>query len=295
MKNDRTDEFIVGFDREDRPRIRGRRQLHLAAVFEPHVRRYARSPAGGLRRGAVHAGRKHVPSGQERPVPDRHLLSAAVPAADDSAADVFGADLYNRTFNGFELTARKRMSHHWLMNTSFSYNSTVVNNGFAGAYQNTIGEDPTNLSTRNGFQYDYASAGSGLGNIYVNSKYLFKISGLYQLPLAVNVSAFYNARQGYPFEASVNSPSRLNGAGIATILLDGVGDNRLPTYQNIDFHVERPIKIGTVRFIPSLDLFNVGNANTILALQRQQNSGIANDISQILAPRVARVGVRVNW
>jgi hypothetical protein len=187
------------------------------------------------------------------------------------------------------------MSHHWLMNTSFSYNSTIVNNGFAGAVANTIGEDPSNLSTRNGFQYDYASAGSGLGNIYVNSKYLFKISGLYQLPLAVNVSAFYNARQGYPFEANVNSPSRLNGAGIATILLDGVGDNRLPTYQNIDFHVERPIKVGTVRFIPSLDLFNVGNANTILALQRQQNSAIANNISQILAPRVARVGVRVNW
>ena len=120
-------------------------------------------------------------------------------------------------------------------------------------------------------------------------------SGLYQLPGQVNISAFYNARQGYLFEANLNSPSRLNGAGIATILLDPVGDNRLPTYQNIDFHVERPVKVGTVRFIPSLDVFNVGNGNTILALQRQQNSAIANNISQVLAPRVARIGVRVNW
>src|SRR5262249_51970627 len=158
-----------------------------------------------------------------------------------------------------------------------------------------IGEDPTNRTMRDGYQYDYATGGSGLGNVYVNAKYLFKISGLYQLPYSVNVSAFYNARQGYPFEASIQSPSRANGAGIATPLLDPVGETRLPTFQNLDFHVERPIKVSTVRFTPSLDIFNVGNSNTILALQRTQNAATANNISQIVAPRVARVGLRVSW
>jgi hypothetical protein len=207
----------------------------------------------------------------------------------------FTTDQYNRTFNGVELTARKRMSHHWLMNTSYAFNSTIVNNGFSGAGANTVSEDPTNLALRNGYQYDYATAGSGLGNVYVNAKWLFKLSGLVQLPGAVNVSAFYNARQGYPFEASIQSPSRANGAGIATILLDGVGTNRLPNYQNVDFHVERPVRFGTVRFIPSLDVFNLSNGNTIQALQRTQNGATANNISAVLAPRVARIGVRVNW
>jgi len=207
----------------------------------------------------------------------------------------FSSDLYNRTFNGVDLTARKRLSHRWLMNTSVSYNSTIVNNGFGGAVANTIPEDPTNLSTRNGFQYDYASAGSGLGNIYVNAKWLFKISGLYQLPGDVNVSAFYNARQGYPFEALVRQATRPLGGGTADVLLDPVGENRLQNYQNLDFHVERPVKLGTARFIPSMDVFNIGNMNTVLALQRQQNSTIANNISQVLAPRVIRFGVRVNW
>ena len=187
------------------------------------------------------------------------------------------------------------MSQRWLMNTSFVYNSTIVDNGFAGAGANTVSEDPTNLAARNGFQYDYATAGSGLGNVYVNAKWLFKLSGLYQLPGEVNVSAFYNARQGYPFEASIQSPSRASGAGIATILLDNVGDNRLPNYQNLDFHVERPLKLGTVRFVPSMDVFNMMNSNTIQALQRTQNGATANNISAVLAPRVLRVGVRVNW
>jgi hypothetical protein len=44
--------------------------------------------------------------------------------------------------------------------------------------------------------------------VYVNAKWLFKLSGLYQIPGEVNLSAFYNARQGYPFEASIQSPSR---------------------------------------------------------------------------------------
>jgi hypothetical protein len=207
---------------------------------------------------------------------------------------------FNRTFNGVELSARKRMSHHWLMNTSFSYNSTIVNfGGFPGSQPNagsaTISEDPTGRDKRDGFQYDFLTAGSGIGNVYVNAKWLFKISGLYQLPGDLNVSAFYNARQGYPLENTVQTPSRINGGGQVDVPMDPIGDVRLPNYQNIDFHLERPVKAGTVRFIPSLDIFNVGNFNTIQAIRSRQNAANANQIQAILAPRVIRFGVRVNW
>ena len=190
---------------------------------------------------------------------------------------------------------RRRMSHHWLLNSSFAFNSAVVHNGFAGAGANTVSEDPTNLSARHGFQYDPLTAGSGLGNVYVNAKWLFKLSGVYEAPYGVNVSAFYNARQGYPFEASVQSPSRLNGAGIATILLDGVGENRLPDFQNVDVHVDRAVRIGTVRLVPGVDIFNLLNSNTVQALQRTQNASTANNISAVVAPRVIRAGVKLTW
>ena len=53
-----------------------------------------------------------------------------------------------------------------------------------------------------------------------------------QLPFAINVSAFYNARQGYPQEISVQSPPaprrttgcRGNGSGQIDVLLDPVGE-----------------------------------------------------------------------
>ncbi len=217
---------------------------------------------------------------------------------------------YNRTFNGIELTGRKRMSNHWMMNTSFSYNSTPVHFGsFPGAANQSSGtsgtipisEDPTNRDVRNGGQYDYLTSGSGIGNVYINAKWLFKISGVYQLPYDINVSAFYNARQGYPFEQGVLSPSRSNGAGTVFIVLDKIGDQRLPNYQNVDFHVERPVRMMNIHFVPSVDVFNLTNSDTVQAIRGTQNTGSAtspgnaNQIQAIVAPRVVRFGVRVNW
>jgi len=63
----------------------------------------------------------------------------------------------------------------------------------------------------------------------------------------------------------------------------------------LDRHVERPITIMTARLVPSIDVFNVGNFNTVQALQRQQNASTADNISAVLAPRIVRFGIRVNW
>ena len=111
----------------------------------------------------------------------------------------------------------------------------------------------------------------------------------------MNVSAFFNARQGYPEEFALNNTSRPNGAGTATILLDPVGSTRLPNYANVDLHVDRPVKVGTVRFVPSMDVFNLTNSNTIQGVRTTQNATNANQIQAITAPRVLRFGIRFNW
>jgi hypothetical protein len=197
---------------------------------------------------------------------------------------------FNRSYNGFEVSGRKRMANKWMMNSSVSYNSIIQNYG-AGSYQN-----PNNIDKRDGYQYDYSTAGSGIGNVFVNAKWLFKLSGLYQAPFQFNVSAFYNARQGYPFEAAISVNTALpNGGGTPTMILDPIGENRLPTYQNLDLGVERPISFGSIRFVPSFQVFNITNNDTIQALRGNQNATNANAIQAIVAPRVVRFGIRVNW
>jgi len=58
---------------------------------------------------------------------------------------------------------------------------------------------------------------------------------------------------------------------------------------------DRPIRIGGTRWIPSLDVFNVFNTNTVQAIRGTQNASNANNIQAIVAPRVLRFGIRVNW
>jgi hypothetical protein len=296
LKNDTTDEFIVGASRE---------VGHGFAVDANYIWRkydnFKQEFTNGLS-SANYISTQYTPTCTV-PGARCETVTAWYPTFLPTAVTTLrNTPNFNREFNGFELIGRKRMSNHWMMNTSFSYNSIIQNYG-DGSFQS-----PNNIDKRNGFQYDYATAGSGIGNVFVNAKWLYKLSGMYQLPYAINVSAFYNARQGYPFEAAVQLTNPIvltatgqtvttlpNGGGTPTIILDNIGDNRLPTFQNVDFHVERPVTFGSVHFVPSLDVFNVTNNNTIQALRGNQNATNANNIQAIVAPRVIRFGVRVNW
>jgi hypothetical protein len=312
LKNDTTDEFIVGVDHQVGAGF---------AIGANYVWRRYGNFLWSDRQGITSAdwvADTFTPAGSACPGDDGLRAEAATcptvtfyrPSFQQpTIVQLSNIPDFNRVFNGFELMARKRMSHGWMASTSFSYNDTKVNFGsFPGSQPSTaaaaITEDPTNRDNRNGFQYDYLTAGSGIGNVYVNSKWLFKASGLYEAPYHVMLSAFYNARQGYPQEITVQVPScggavttncRSNGAGTVDVLLNPVGETRLPSYQNVDFHVERPIKATHVTFVPSLDVFNVTNSNTIQAIRSRQNASNANQIQAITAPRVIRFGIRVNW
>jgi hypothetical protein len=312
LKNDTTDEFIVGVDREVGKGF---------AVGANYIWRRYTNFTWSDRQGITSAdwvASSFTPAGATCPGADGTRISAAnCPAVtfftpsfqQPTVVLLTNIPDFNRAFNGFELMARKRMADHWMLNSSFSFNSTKVNfGGFPGSQPSTaaatITEDPTNRDQRDGFQYDYLTTGSGIGNIYVNAKWLFKLSGMYQAPWGVNVSAFYNARQGYPQEITVQVPScggavttncRANGAGTVDVLLNPVGETRLPNFQNLDFHVERAVKVSHLQFVPSLDVFNVANANTVQAIRSRQNASNANQIQAIVAPRVIRFGVRVNW
>ncbi len=192
-----------------------------------------------------------------------------------------------RNFNGVELTLRKRYSNRWSANASFAYNDAKDYWDSAAAY-----EDPTQISKLNGAQYAPESGGSGIDNVFTNAKWLVKVTGLVTLPFDFNVGAFYNARQGYPMPQFILSPSRNNRAGQVRIYLDPLGDVRLPNFQSVDLKIDRAFAIKRLRVIPSIDLFNALNANTVLARRIQQNSSTAGNIPATAAPGSRGWGVR---
>ena len=289
LKNDTTDEFIVGLSREIGRGV-AVDASYIWRRYDNFSQSYNQFADGTIVPSSSYLSTLYTPtctvSGARC-----DAVTAYYPSIQSTGISrLINNPNLTRSYNGFELNGRKRMANHWMMNTSFSYNSAITHYG-DGSYQS-----PNNIAVRNGYQYDYATGGSGIGNVFVNAKWLFKLSGLYQLPYQFNVSAFYNSRQGYPYEAAVQVLTSLpNGGGQPTIILDPIGSNRLPTYQNLDLHFERPITLGTAHFVPSMDIFNITNNNTVQAMRGNQNASNANFIQAIVAPRVLRFGVRVNW
>jgi hypothetical protein len=207
-----------------------------------------------------------------------------------------------RSYHGVELALTKRFSNRWLGSASFAYNDARDHWRSADAYQ-----DPTNIDRLDGYEYAPESGGSGLDSVFTNAKWLFKASGMYSLPLGgLNVAGNLQYRQGYPFPRAIQVTNRGNGLGNINVLLAPLGSERLPDVTMLDFRVDRPIQIGQLRLIPSLDIFNLTNANTVQSRRRVMytfnhatgagsSPSNANNISGIITPRVIRFGLRVSW
>jgi len=287
IKNDRTREFIVGLDRQ---------LTREVAVGASYIwRKYDQfSWDDRLNFGSEHyVARTFTPAASACPAGARcetityYEPTVPIPGV-RQRTNIPGRD---RSYNGFELTARKRMSNRWMGNFSIAYNDAVEHwNSPAGF------EDPTNIIDKlHNAQFAPESGGSGIDNIFTNAKWLVKAFGQYMLPWDFSLAANYQIRQGYPFPQAIVTPTRANRAGTATVLLDPMGEVRHDNFQILDFRFERAFTFGDARVVPGLDVFNVSNGNTVLARRRNQNASNGNVVSGIVAPRVIRFGVRVQW
>jgi hypothetical protein len=162
----------------------------------------------------------------------------------------------------------------------------------------TASDDPSEAALVDNAQYAPESSGSGIGAVFTNAKWLAKASGMYTLPRNINVSGVWNARQGYPYiEAILVSGTALRprGAGDVLVPINPIGETRLSTFQQIDMKVEKAFRLGAAKLSGSFEVFNLANSNTVVTRERQLNSTSAGNARGILAPRVARFGVRVQW
>jgi hypothetical protein len=213
---------------------------------------------------------------------------------------------YYQDYMGIELRFNKRLSNRWMLNGSFTLQNERVHFGDKG-YLN-----PTNIWALDGKQYaQYMGGGSGKVSQYVFSRWLFKLSGLYQLPWDVNISFTFNAREGHILRERVNiidynAPNPLERS--IWVYLTPFGTHRLPNFWNLNLRLEKVLKLGeTGRIYIMADLFNVFN-NRIINRKYQLDLGnyyvhsgafvpnkTAGLINEILNPRVLRLGVRFEF
>lgn len=185
-----------------------------------------------------------------------------------------------RTFNGVELAARKRFSNRWMLNTSVAFNSAL---NYWGDDEHAF-VDPTNVALQH-----------GRDALAQNARWVFKLTGLYAFPYGINASGFFNAREGFPFNPTVQTALRSGGLGRANVFVEPLGTQRLENFYQLDLRVEKALRWSRLNTLASLDLFNVFNQNTVLGRTANYSSTRAAEVTEILAPRVIRLGLRMRF
>ena len=119
-------------------------------------------------------------------------------------------------------------------------------------------------------------------------------------PYGFNVAANIYGRDGYPIPYFVaNNP----GDGISrNISANEVGAGAIDAFRAdtlfiVDFRIEKEFAAsGNTSLTFSIDGFNLLNEATVISRSsRNLNSSSAGNLNETLAPRIWRLGVRLNW
>ena len=198
---------------------------------------------------------------------------------------------YHRVYSGIEVQATKRLADKWMANISFSYGDTKVYYDSDAAYT-----DPTSIQYYDGYSYAPETSGSGKTAIFMNSRWAFKLTGLYQLPLDINISGYLSMREGFVYPVRLRSDYRANSAGRAYPIVEGIGENHLDTLTMLDLRVEKVFALPEIgRLSVIMDIFNVFNTATELGKNRDAWTTTFGDINEIVNPRIFRFGVRFQF
>ena len=193
-----------------------------------------------------------------------------------------------------------------MMNGSFTYSDWrryykgeylgIITDMFASDIKNGL----NNEEYFDGGVVAYESSGSGVEGIFVNSRWQFKLSGLYELPFGINISGVFSGREGYVKptytlvdmeELGINELYGNPGGG------GKFGDERLPAYWVLNFRLEKNFQISETSFVViSADAFNITNsAHSLKKETSMEDLDLFDKDLRILNPRVFRFGIRFNF
>jgi Carboxypeptidase regulatory-like domain/TonB dependent receptor-like, beta-barrel len=191
-------------------------------------------------------------------------------------------------YNGVDISVSKRMSHRWQMVSGVSFGRNEGGLNTTGGQSSTVDlNDPNNTVFNKGV-------------VGLDSKYGFRLSGSVQLPWDLLVAGSFIANGGAPYVSTfaasraIVAPVVALTRGSQTVFLSARGDERLPAVKTADIRIQRSFKFGARRIVPQLDWFNINNG----AMPVGVTSAVGGSYlapTQILAPRIARVAVAINF
>jgi hypothetical protein len=184
-----------------------------------------------------------------------------------------------------EIAATRHTRGRWALGAGFAH---TWNGDHASGYSGQSLRNNAYRLTPN----DLLNAGAG--GRYEFSTWTAKVHGTFEAPWQLRITPVLRHQSGQPFgRTQTTAPGELR-YGTVTLLMEPVGTRRLDHVTLVDVRIERSMRVNRRRVSAFLDVFNCLNVNP------EQNAIWSSGASflrplTIVSPRIARIGLNVNW
>lgn len=235
---------------------------------------------------------------------------------DPGVAVPAGVTLSNRpdwdtTYNGVDLTFQKRLSNKWLVRGGATWQNWNQHGGPGSCYDPTSDRGGNNElwpgttipiqtgSTCAGNDIAALPGGAASGSrneVFLNARWMFNVSTLYQLPAGFAVAGNFFGREGYPYINYYRFDPG-DGLGPRDNVLTPLGQYRYGNVYELDLRLEKVIAVNPLEITISADVFNALNQGTVLQRNARVDlgPGVYNQIIEMQSPRVVRFGARLSF
>jgi hypothetical protein len=131
----------------------------------------------------------------------------------------------------------------------------------------------------------------------VAPRYQLAATAMYSAKWGINVAGNVVNRQGYamPYQLTQVATGDPLANLKTVILVDDVSDHRLPSVTSLDLRLGKEFSFRTIRLNLDFDVFNVLNSATVLGRQYDLSLPTADNVLEIMNPRVLRLGARFSF
>jgi hypothetical protein len=160
----------------------------------------------------------------------------------------------------------------------------------------------------------WGSGGGGKTSVLMYTRWMAKISALYQLPYGFDISGTFQAREGWKiphsFSIFMNDAPNPGYRWTGPVYTGAVTADSLPAFSNLTLRLEKRIVVGRGRAYLMADCFNVLNAAIPVRAYEASygavylDGGVQYDswanptnraYAEILNPRIFRFGLRFEF
>jgi hypothetical protein len=293
VKPSYVDQYIAGIEHELLPDL---------SVQVQYIRRNYKDFMGFVDTGAI-----YDPVQRRDPGPDNTLdtaddgeLLTVYNKSGDTFLNMTNPEGAYRRYNGFQVNVRKRFSHNWQTNTSYTWSRTRgnVNNNLGG---NSPGSSSTSDTGQSGAFVNPNRAINNDAAVVFDYTHHFKAEGTYRLPVwgGFNISGVYRYITGAAWgrRATITDLDQ----GSESVRIEPRGTRRVDALNNVDLRVEKTFVFGQQSRTAGLfvDVFNVNNQGIPDSTSERPIIDTSGDTfgnpRRWIDPRLVRVGVRFTF